>query len=115
LNEHAGPSTLNTNTQNNLLEPQDPGDAQALASSGAPVYAGLRAKPNTLGTHGALNYVAYDTGEHELYDLSVDPDQLDNSYGSASLTLRQRLDAWVATLKNASGQALRDAEENPPQ
>ncbi len=115
LNEHAGPSTLNTNTQNNLLEPQDPGDAQALATGGAPVYVGLRAKPNTLGTHGPLNYIAYDTGEHELYDLSVDPYQLDNSYSSASLTLRQRLDAWVANLKNASGQALRNAEENPPQ
>jgi hypothetical protein len=62
-----------------------------------------------------LNYVAYDTGEHELYDLSVDPYQLDNSYSSASLTLRQRLDTWVAALKNASGQALRNAEENPPQ
>ncbi|WP_187437767.1 sulfatase family protein [Actinomadura decatromicini] len=115
LNEHAGPSTLNTNTQTNLLEPQDPGDAQALATGGAPVYAGLRAKPNTLGTHGPLNYVAYDTGEHELYDLSVDPNQLDNSYGSAGATLRQRLDAWVASMKNASGQALRNAEENPPQ
>ncbi|MFC4147973.1 sulfatase [Micromonospora mangrovi] len=115
LNEHAGPSTLNTNSTSNVLEPQDPGDTQALAAGGSPVYVGLRAKPNTLGTTGALNYVAYDTGEHELYDLSTDPDQLDNAYGSASATLRQRLDAWVAALKNASGQALRDAEQSPPQ
>ncbi|MFC7383252.1 sulfatase family protein [Sphaerisporangium rhizosphaerae] len=115
LNEHAGPSTLNTNTLNNLLEPQDPGDAQALASGGAPVYAGLRAKPNTLGINAALNYVAYNTGEHELYDLSADPYQLDNSYTSADPTLKQRLETWVTRLKNASGQALRDAEENPPQ
>ncbi|MCP2338698.1 sulfatase family protein [Actinomadura rupiterrae] len=115
LNEHAGPSTLNTNTQTNLLEPQDPGDAQALATGGAPVYASLRAKPNTLGIADPLNYVAYDTGEHELYDLTTDPYQLNNSYGSASATLKRRLDAWVDTLKTASGQALRTAEENPPQ
>jgi N-acetylglucosamine-6-sulfatase len=115
LNEHAGPVTLNTNTAENVLEPQDPGDVQALASGGAPVYAGLRAKPNTLGTHGPLNYVAYDTGEHELYDLNVDPYQLDNSYGSASATLKRRLDAWVDSMKTASGQAYRDAEESPPQ
>ena len=114
LNEHAGPSTLNTNTDDNLLEPQDPGDAQALATGGAPVYVGLRIKPNTIGNSEPLNYVAYDTGEHELYNLTTDPYQLDNAYNSADATLRQRLDSWIANLKGASGQGLRTAEENPP-
>lgn len=120
LNEHAGPSTLNTNTTNGLLEPQDPADVQAQATGGAPVYLGLRAKPvitTPVKTYGPLNYVAYDTGEHELYDLNADPNQLDNSYNSlttADPVLKQKLDTWIAKLKDASGQALRDAEETAP-
>ncbi len=121
LNEHKGPGTLNTNNTNGLLEPQDPYDAQALSTGGgAPVYLGLRTKPvvkTALKTYGPLNYVAYDTGEHELYDVSVDPAQLDNSFSSftsADPELRQKLDSWINSLRYASGQALRDAEQTVP-
>ncbi|ANE48996.1 hypothetical protein SY83_17240 [Paenibacillus swuensis] len=121
LNEHAGPSTLNSNTSNGLLEPQDPNDVQAIAKGGAPVYLGLRVKPvitTAVKTYGPLNYVSYDTGEHELYDLKADPYQLNNSYNAlttADPVLKRKLDTWINNLKNASGQALRDAEETIPQ
>lgn len=122
LNEHAGPSSLNTNTVDGLLEPQDSADVQALATGGAPVYLGLRTKPVITTAfkpagYGPLNYVAYDTGEHELYDITADPAQLTNSFNAFNSTdpeLRQKLDSWINSLKNASGQALRNAEQTVP-
>lgn len=120
LNEHAGPSSLTLSSTDGLLEPQDPADVQALSTGGAPVYLGLRTKPvitTPVKTYGPLNYVAYDTGEHELYDVVADPAQLSNSYNSlttADPALKQKLDAWISSLRSASGQALRDAEQTVP-
>lgn len=121
LNEHAGPSSLTLFPANGLLEPQDPADVQALSSGAAPVYLGLRTKTQSIATpvktYGPLNYVAYDSGEHELYDVTADPDQLNNAYDAltaADPALKQKLDAWISALKGASGQVLRDAEEGAP-
>jgi N-acetylglucosamine-6-sulfatase len=45
------------------------------------------------------NYVEYETGEKELYDLSTDPTELTNIYNSAPQTLRSELKARLDALK----------------
>lgn len=89
-----------------VLEPDDPFDT---AGDGPNItaFTGLR-------TADGLTYIEYDSGEFELYDNAADPDQLANGYASASPETKARLTTWVGSLKNASGQALRLAEGNPP-
>lgn len=113
LLEHAGPS-LTEASDDPLLEPQDDFDVQAAATGGAPVFVGLRTKSQALSGHGPINYVEYDTGERELYDLSIDPDQLNNGYATAGTPLKADLSAWLASLRQAAGQTLRNAEQSPP-
>lgn len=105
LLEHAGPS-ITLPSEDGTLEPQDPFDVQAQASGGAPVFVGIRTETRT--------YVEYDTGERELYNLTSDPNQLDNAYGSASAALKTQLSTWVSRLKSAAGAGLRAAEETAP-
>jgi arylsulfatase A-like enzyme len=105
LLEHNGPS-LTEASSDGTLEPQDDFDVQAQTSAGAPVFLGLRTAQRT--------YVQYDTGEHELYDLSADPHQLSNIYGSASAAEKARFTQWVANLRDAAGNELRNAEEVSP-
>ena len=45
------------------------------------------------------DYVEYATGERELYDLSTDPTELTNIYGSAPRTLVSDLHARLDKLK----------------
>ncbi len=45
------------------------------------------------------NYVEYETGEKELYDLNADPTELTNIYNSAPQTLRSELKARLEALK----------------
>ena len=57
------------------------------------------------------NYVEYETGEKELYDLNADPTELTSLHASASHSavisnLKARLDA----LKSCAGQSCRTAE-----
>ena len=113
LLEHGGPS-LTAASSDPLLEPQDAFDVQASASGGAPVFAGLRTKGQALAGHGPINYVEYDTGERELYDLTLDPAQLTNGYAGADPALVDELSAWLGSLRHAAGQALRNAEQAPP-
>jgi len=113
LIEHQAQTELTYSSDEGLLEPTDP-DNVPTTKGGAPVFEGLRVKTQVLGPYGPLNYVAYDTGEHELYDLTVDPAQLNNSYSTADPTLKHNLDTWINSLKNAAGQALRDAEQTIP-
>ena len=72
-----------------------------------PRFTGLR-------TADDLTSVAYVNGDRELYDNRKDPRQLRNRYSTASAPLEQRLAAWLAALEGASGEALRQAELNPP-
>lgn len=113
LLEHGGPS-ITPATTDGLLEPQDPFDVQAASTGGAPIFAGLRTKSQAIGANGPLTYVEYDTGEGEFYDLTTDPDQLNNIYSSADPALRAKLNTWLGSLRHATGQALRDAEQTPP-
>lgn len=112
LLEHGGPS-ITPSSANGLLEPQDPYDIQATDIGGAPVFAGLRTKDHAIGVRGPLNYIEYDTGERELYDLSADPHQLKNAYSVTNQAVKTKLKNYLATLRHASGQALRDAEQVP--
>jgi hypothetical protein len=59
-------------------------------------------------------YVEYAGGDCELYDNGLDPDQLKNRCKNAKPKQKARLSAWLAALRNASGQALRDAEVKAP-
>jgi len=55
-------------------------------------------------------YVAYKTGEHELYDLRKDPHELHNEYATASEKLEQRLAAQLDPLRHCSAEECREAE-----
>jgi len=53
-------------------------------------------------------YFEQSTGEKELYDLSTDPDQLDNRHGDPELVaVETRLAEQVATLRECAGTACR--------
>jgi len=85
-----------------------------MATTGAPIFAGLRIKERAISNPGALNYVEYDTGERELYRLLNDPLQLNNVYSTTNSGLKTMLRAWLASLRDAAGQQLRAAEETLP-
>lgn len=61
-----------------------------------------------------FSYSVWCTGEHELYDMTSDRDQMHNLYGTNATasgfavgTLTARLDALVLTLKNCKGASCR--------
>jgi N-acetylglucosamine-6-sulfatase len=56
-------------------------------------------------------YVEYKTGEHELYDLRQDPDQLKNFYKTAPPNLVTRLEARLDTLRQCEAAECRAAED----
>ena len=60
----------------------------------------MRAIPNYSAVRTfQYNYVEYETGEKELYDLNVDPAELTNIYNSATQALRSELKAKLEALK----------------
>jgi N-acetylglucosamine-6-sulfatase len=58
-------------------------------------------------------YVEYKTGERELYDLAVDPNQLENRAGDADAGLIAALAARVAQLRECAGLTCRAFEDLP--
>ncbi|HWP00051.1 MAG TPA: sulfatase-like hydrolase/transferase [Methylococcus sp.] len=90
-----------------LWEPEDPHDVLSATTGGIPGFVGLR-------TSGPLTYVEYQTGECELYDLTADPDQLNNICAHADPVLKAKLSKWLDSLRHAAGDALREAEQTPP-
>jgi N-acetylglucosamine-6-sulfatase len=76
--------------------------AQLSEEWGRPWLKGLRTK-NYL-------YVEYKTGEHELYDLRIDPHQLRNRYATASPELKQRLEEQLEPLRQCTAAECRLAE-----
>jgi hypothetical protein len=97
----------NFTTEAGLLEPPDPDASQtALAPAPAHVYRGLR-------TAFTSTFALYDNGDAEYYDLFLDPYQLQNRYTTMNAELKAALTAQLNAMRNASGQALRDAEEVP--
>jgi len=113
--EHRAPG-ITESSQNGLLEPPDFYDLQVSHPSDllAPIFVGIRTQANAINGYGPINYLEYDTGEREFYDISVDPLQLNNSYSTTSPTVINRLSNWISSIKTASGQTLRSLEENIP-
>lgn len=72
---------------------------------GIPEFHGMRARDYV--------YIEYATNERELYDLTRDPDQLQNIAAAADPALLARLSARLAALKGGAGVPLRAAEEQP--
>jgi arylsulfatase A-like enzyme len=92
------------------LDPADPFERVLRTTgdgNGIEGFTGLRVNDGT-------TYVEYVSNEFEIYNNLVDPFQMSNRYGSTPPTKRARLAHWVATLKNASGLELRQAEQAPP-
>jgi N-acetylglucosamine-6-sulfatase len=58
-------------------------------------------------------YVEYDSGERELYDLRVDPFQLDNLANNADPTLIDRFSTRLAELARCAGATCQVAENAP--
>ncbi|MBA3424909.1 MAG: sulfatase [Rubrobacter sp.] len=68
-----------------------------------PAYAALRTENAT--------YVEYATGETELYDLSRDPNQLENLARTAEKVRISRFHDRLAALRSCAGEACREAED----
>jgi arylsulfatase A-like enzyme len=96
--------TLTPPSPDGNLEPPDPQDIAGVAVTN---FTGLR-------TADGHTYIEYKTGEFELYDNLADPAQLKNRYPVAKAKLKARMAAWLAALRNASGEALRQAELHAP-
>jgi arylsulfatase A-like enzyme len=71
-------------------------DHQVPADGTPPTYDELRSRTWT--------YVQYADGEHEFYDRTSDPYELDNTYDSLSAARKNRLTAKVAALSTCVGQ-----------
>jgi N-acetylglucosamine-6-sulfatase len=71
-------------------------DHQVPADGTPPTYDELRSRTWT--------YVQYADGEHEFYDRTKDPYELDNTYDSLSTARKNRLTAKVAALSTCVGQ-----------
>jgi N-acetylglucosamine-6-sulfatase len=87
-----------------VLEPPDP-DALAEGEERLayrPAFKGLR-------TADYL-YVEYATGERELYDLRVDPDELDNLAGTAAPALLKQLSQWLSRLSTCKARGCQAAD-----
>jgi N-acetylglucosamine-6-sulfatase len=83
-----------------VLEPPDPDDTLALSPTLA--YHGLRTEQYT--------YVEYANGFVELYDMSMDPDQLENIASTADPQLVEALSAWLKDLYACKLDSCREIE-----
>jgi arylsulfatase A-like enzyme len=85
-----------------LLEPSDDRRSSALMPArGIPPFAGLRTTD--------FKYVEYTDGARELYDLRVDPYELQNLAG-AEAALADRLSSWLSALGRCAGAGCRSLE-----
>ena len=69
---------------------------------GIPLYYGLRTTN--------LKYVEYATGERELYDLDLDPYELNNRYTNTPMATKNMLSCWLQGIQTSAGAALREQE-----
>jgi N-acetylglucosamine-6-sulfatase len=75
-------------------------------------FAYVRAIPNYDAVRTTqYSYVEYETGEKELYDLTVDPQELTNIHASASPALRSSLKTRLDALKSCAGAGCKVAED----
>ncbi|GGS99214.1 sulfatase [Nonomuraea spiralis] len=88
--------------KNVLVEFNRPLNRSSGAQTPVPAYQALRTERYT--------YVKYDTGERQLYDLTVDPYQLDNLAATAAPALLLGLDARLEAMRACSGGGCREAD-----
>jgi arylsulfatase A-like enzyme len=87
-------------------EPPEPARVGAKGRAGAdPAYVGLRSR--------RLQYVEYADGERELYDLKLDPYELQNLAATANPALLGRLSAVLRGLRTCAGASCRAADSVP--
>jgi arylsulfatase A-like enzyme len=101
LIEHWQP-TGTTAPTTSPLEPPDADELYAGIGDSIPEYHGIRTSRH--------KYVEYVTGEKELYDLALDPAELNNLAGTATAGLLRRLHAKVAALQVCAGESCRIAD-----
>jgi hypothetical protein len=58
-------------------------------------------------------YVEYATGERELYDLTADPNELDNMAATANPTLLGELHQRLQSMRSCAGDGCRAVESGP--
>ncbi|WP_260477781.1 sulfatase [Nonomuraea sp. WAC 01424] len=88
--------------KNVLVEFNRPLNRSSGAQTPVPAYQALRTERYT--------YVKYDTGERQLYDLTVDPYQLDNLAATANPALLLGLDTRLEAMRACSGGGCREAD-----
>lgn len=96
LLEHGAPEVVDGSDVSGVNEPADPSTSPA-GNRGIPQFNGIRTRTHT--------YVEYSTGERELYDLTADPHQLQNSVQSADPALVRSLADRLHQLARCSGAA----------
>ena len=78
-------------------------------------YAQAWMVPDYKGLHTSDHvYVKYASGDRELYDLSIDPYELQNLYETADPTLDAQLESRLEALSDCAGQTCRTAEDVQP-
>jgi N-acetylglucosamine-6-sulfatase len=108
--EQTATATPVPNTDLGVLEPPDENETNNAAlspqsSPGIPLLRGVRLQ--------TLSYVEYITGEKELYDLKVDPYELQNLVSTADPKLLKQLSARVQELAKCKASGCRTAEDAP--
>lgn len=78
---------------------------EASGEAGPPGYEAVRTRRH--------KYVEYVTGDKELYDLEVDPYELESLHDSADPALAESLKVRLEALTSCSGQSCREAEDAP--
>ncbi|HLL50580.1 MAG TPA: sulfatase [Thermomicrobiales bacterium] len=82
---------------------EDPSDGEEVVAETVPQYRALRTSEAT--------YVEYDSGERELYNVRVDPYQLDNVVAEADPAAVKSFSARLAQLARCSGPGCRKTED----
>jgi arylsulfatase A-like enzyme len=95
--------TPEDNPPGDVLEPPDPQDTGVVEY---PAHLGVR-------TPG-FKYVEYGDGEREVYDLSKDPDELDNLAAHADPAWLAQMSAFARALGACAGETCRQLEAKAP-
>lgn len=104
LLEHRGPGRADGPAPE-VPEPSDPAD-EGIDGGGVPVFTGIRT--------ARYSYLEYAGGERELYDLAVDPFQLENLARSAPPEVVEPLRRQMEAMRACAGASCRSSEMSAP-